>query len=909
MNPIAPKTTRKPGNDSLQSSPSHTGLVFRHNDEGLIFEVEGRPGKDWLRENIASREKSGASSLLAQLEEEGYCIWSEDRLLLPWDSIFELSGTPEYFDLHRVLELPPVEKWRPVLESSGSFSDEGFSLFISGWISPKTGRRADGARSSGALIRDGGASALIPRAAWRVVQLLHKFHEREHEERTADSNRRLWAEIRQHAIDANADLGNFLRHTTVISPEQLRLRLRKGDPSAPDLIEVIPTFSEAPSRWLEFFDRFADVPLRYDIPDGHGMTQILVPEQTRSVLREIKRMPGRRIVGERAESFVRNPFALLGPDANAVLDPGEFEETRRVAGLSLTRFTPKLDRDTEGFLIGVGLRIEEICDTAIREEILPFANPAELQQFIAKMSLRLERNAECCAWSGFDLDILGEAGEHVSLLRSALEEWRQPKPFSTAEILDLSRYSERVEGFGTERPYYCPFIARKDDGLSWLPENLKIGIFYTPTGSEETVALELDEKAFSEFREKMEQAQRDNSETFVFPGCPLPVPIVEAERILTILSDAKPPTARDEAGQEKTSGKIGGTSRRGLIVKPNIDKLDYEERRGALSVPSGRDSLLPSLLKPDFPLKPHQREGITWLQHLWSRSPSDCRGALLADDMGLGKTLQLLAFIAAELERDPRLDPCLIVAPVSLLENWKEEIDKFFEVGAFRILTLYGQNLSRLRLSRSEMEEELAASGIAKLLRRNWLAGARVVLTTYETLRDLEFSLSRQKWSIMICDEAQKIKNPNALVSRAAKKQNARFKIACTGTPVENTLTDLWCLFDFIQPGLLGSLNRFGQLYRRPIEAETEDEKARIQELRELIEPQKLRRTKREVAKDLPNKIEVTTCRELPLSDRQRMIYAREMDRYRLEEVASGGASVVNRRERYVDPILQITLW
>ena len=108
----------------------------------------------------------------------------------------------------------------------------------------------------------------------------------------------------------------------------------------------------------------------------------------------------------------------------------------------------------------------------------------------------------------------------------------------------------------------------------------------------------------------------------------------------------------------------------------------------------------------------------------------------------------------------------------------------------------------------------------------------------------------------MVCDEAQKIKNPNALVTRSAKKQNAQFKIACV---LEHLLRirlfDLWCLFDFIQPGLLGALNHFGNRYRRPIEAKTDEEKAKVEELRSIIEPQTLRRTKKQVAKDLPQKI------------------------------------------------------
>ena len=284
-------------------------------------------------------------------------------------------------------------------------------------------------------------------------------------------------------------------------------------------------------------------------------------------------------------------------------------------------------------------------------------------------------------------------------------------------------------------------------------------------------------------------------------------------------------------------------------------------------------------------------EGLGWLLHLWSKSPTECRGALLADDMGLGKTLQLLAFMACALERDPNANPFLVVAPVSLLENWAEEIARFFEPETFRTLTLYGDALTTKRLPRDVVDSELAGQGITRLLRRDWLGGANLVLTTYETLRDLEFSLAAQRWSAMICDEAQKIKNPNALVTRAAKKQNARFKIACTGTPVENTLTDIWCLFDFVQPGLLGALKDFGERYRKPIEAETEEEKALVEELRTVIEPQILRRTKAEVAKDLPKKIEVPECRALPLSERQRALYADAVGAFRNRNGAGGISS------------------
>ncbi len=389
----------------------------------------------------------------------------------------------------------------------------------------------------------------------------------------------------------------------------------------------------------------------------------------------------------------------------------------------------------------------------------------------------------------------------------------------------------------------------------------------------------------------MRKAQEEKRESFTFSGCPKPVPVAWATAALETLGKAQEDVGKRSFAPKSPASRNRTSERRGLVVKANVDTLDYQEHRGSLS-PSGEPPRLPSSLLPGVSLKDHQLTGVAWLQHLWRMSPSACRGALLADDMGLGKTIQLLTFIAAAIEHEPKIDPFLMVAPVSLLENWKEEIFKFFAPGTMDVLTLYGPALAQKRVPKRELEAELVNAGATRLLAPGWLGSAQVVLTTYETLRDLEFSLARQRWSAMICDEAQKIKNPNALVTRAAKKQNARLKVACTGTPVENTLTDIWCLFDFVQPGLLGALKEFGQRYRKPIEAETNEEKERIEELRALIEPQKLRRTKAEVAKDLPKKIEVESCRALPISDRQRSYYADAIATFRGGEKSGRGTGL-----------------
>lgn len=326
----------------------------------------------------------------------------------------------------------------------------------------------------------------------------------------------------------------------------------------------------------------------------------------------------------------------------------------------------------------------------------------------------------------------------------------------------------------------------------------------------------------------------------------------------------------ETAIRAKKPKKSDMTGSRWLWV--DIDKLEHEEGITKLAGDEEIRIERPRCLKAQVKLHDHQGSGIALMQQLFRATPHECRGVLLADDMGLGKTLQLLTLLAWAFERDKDLDPAMIVAPVALLGNWKEEITKFIEAGALRVMTAYGDALAKLRVPRESVEASLRQEGLVRFLKQDWRGDAQVVLTTYETLRDLEFTFASERWSIVICDEAQKIKNPNAQVTRAAKKLNARFRVACTGTPVENGLADLWCLFDFIQPGLLGALNDFGRSYGRIIESGGPESESKTEELRAKIEPQVIRRTKAEVAKDLPEKISVPGC-HMELSSEQRDLY------------------------------------
>jgi SNF2 family DNA or RNA helicase len=280
----------------------------------------------------------------------------------------------------------------------------------------------------------------------------------------------------------------------------------------------------------------------------------------------------------------------------------------------------------------------------------------------------------------------------------------------------------------------------------------------------------------------------------------------------------------------------------------------------------------PASLRGGFNLKRHQREGVRWLQAC--TRIQDRRGVLLADDMGVGKTLQILSFLAwciesgrfPDLSRSkPPFRPILIVAPLILLETetWEKEMKKFFadngEVFG-SVLPLYGPELQAYRRKDVGGREDIVAKPILNLdrIQRN-----QVVITNYEAVRDYEFSFAycqngKSLWSIVVTDEAHEYKTPNSKISHAMKALQPDFRVACTGTPVENRLLDMWNIFDTVQPGLLGSAKQFSQTYERRGNDALGDLKSRL--LYQRPNAFLLRRSKGEVL-ELPEKHEhKVTC-------------------------------------------------
>ncbi len=332
----------------------------------------------------------------------------------------------------------------------------------------------------------------------------------------------------------------------------------------------------------------------------------------------------------------------------------------------------------------------------------------------------------------------------------------------------------------------------------------------------------------------------------------------------TILLDADAIATAKEVFADCASGEGGqpGTFRLDGVysayVKSSLDALDGIDVEAAASWQARartqnraqtieKEPLTGNL---DTVLRPYQKDGVYWLRFL-ERSGF---GGILADEMGLGKTLQMLAWIELErAHRDAGGKPVLIVCPTSLVENWAEEAARF--VPDLRVLMLSGAE-------RHEKRDEIARSDM--------------VITSYALLRRDVENYVESEFSAIILDEAQHIKNRSTQNAVAVKKLKAAHRFVLTGTPIENSVSDLWSIMDFLMPGYLGGHKAFRENCELPIAAGGPGAEQAQARLRRKLHPFLLRRLKRDVAKDLPPKIErLASC---SLTRDQQLVYKQYME-------------------------------
>ncbi len=816
-----------------------------------------------------SAQDQQLAAYLLQLDEEGNLITLLDQRLLPWDQLYLLMADQAHRSSIGLLQLPPNSSLTPLLNSYGGLSDADFRIVIKGWRTQQ-GETLTALNRIGAVTSVAGVSELLSPENWLLLQAVQTFHRQQ--ESNEMSNQFAWATIRKLAIRAHASMDGFLSDTIVLRPEHLQLKLRKSELDSTAVIEVEPTFEGQPADWLAQFDRMQNVQDRYHITSADGsLTHILISSEVKSVLETVRRMPGRRVSGDAALAFIKNPYAMLGDDAVKVLDPEIYEQNCSDAGLFFHRFSLEPALDANRKIASVTLILSPISAKPMPESTLYFQHAYEFSPFVTELQLKLASGLPCGFWQGYELELSDFDLNQLKGLEALLERWQQEAIGHTFDfVLDLSQYGGRVIGIGIAEKVSSPYLS-KGPAENWLPADL-----LNQLGLDGELLARWDSANYAHFEifnERISDAQNTSASHAILPGLELSLRLDVAISLRDAWAEKfqHSPTGAGEKPPEKAS----------LLIENNIDDIGYAAtREDALLLAHTVQAAIPELLKPSVELRDHQRKGVAWLQHLFASAPTHATGCLLADDMGLGKTLQLLTFITHYLEQEPDGDPVLIIAPVSLLDNWERELANFFYSDSIATLKLYGKTLSDAKFKKQDIPLALQQQGIQNLLKPSWRNNAKIVFATYETLRDQTFSIARQHWGIIVCDEAQKIKNPAALVTQAAKAIPARFRVACTGTPVENSLSDLWCLFDFIQPGLLGSLNDFGRTYRRPIESETAQDDVALERLKKLIEPQLLRRTKAEVAKDLPEKREDPACRSLPIAPLQRTLYQSEITAY-----------------------------
>lgn len=889
-------------------------IAKRLQDDGIRYQPPpgGSPG--WLDERLDEPVAEQVRAFLVQLDGEGLLEHLADwSVVLPWTSAHHVI---EEFKPGPVeLPVPSVdERCVPGIVCRGNMIDTDFSMSVHRWYR----RGEDGSRSElaghvefiGPATAPGTEPALAFTMSAKVYELwqaLERFAHLERRERGRIANRQAFGEVRQLALACGAVVDAQFRNTFVLAPSDLWLTPGLAEEKRLE-VNVTPTFEDAPEAWKKAFRGRQRVPSSgiYRFTGDHGEhVEVVLKEPVRQFLTAFRqRFPNGVARGEAARQVLSNPVALLGEHA-AVLDVDRTEEAIGHLRRELWTFTPQVEPSDGRPIERVGLLLSPAhAESEQPPRLQWFLTPTRLRRFVADLRRGLEEGEAILEVFRCPVELSERdraTAERLGELADAWEEGRQatvaggavddaPEDEESPRVLidaswvfDLSRYGDRIEAIGVDLPFAIAQIPLSA-GNRWLPEDAEYRVLLTLRDDDGSASgeVELSADDIAQLAARCADAEHHGDREIVLPGGQK-LPIDEARALVeAIRPDAWPASYRrdgaaaddaespeDEDTEPSPARRMGQSLR--LLYTSNIDAREYVASPD-LNVDHHpeREPDLPRSLREGVVLREHQKRGVAWLQALRARGPQRCRGALLADDMGLGKTLQLLTVIVRAHEDHPGAPPSLVIAPVSLLENWEREVGRFFEPDAVRVQRIHGSHASSHKAAPNEISPELRASGVTKLLRPGWRdERATIVLTTYETVRDYEYSLAPLDWSIIVCDEAQRIKNPNAMISRGVKRLKARFCIAATGTPVENNLTDLWSIFDFIQPGVLPALNEFNRLYRRPIEVRSARDEERLRELKDTIRPLMMRRTKEQVLDSLPRKLVDQSCLSIPMSELQ----------------------------------------
>lgn len=469
---------------------------------------------------------------------------------------------------------------------------------------------------------------------------------------------------------------------------------------------------------------------------------------------------------------------------------------------------------------------------------------------------------------------LRDRGMLEDLSEAQQEEMIEKVAFPT--FVETKEYSARVTG---KTIYTGPsMVVSEGSGTTWLPEVFGESVARLIKG--------LPIEQLEVIEEKIQQAISEGLESIEYEGEHIAAsPTTERairRQIQTLIEEQEGKPENDDIEAEpEPEPETESTGPIILEVKENLEQVQWRAKV------EPRKALIPVALPENIrtPLKSHQVDSFKWQVEAWK---SGLPGILNADEQGLGKTLQTISFIAwlkaqmAQKGAKPK-GPILIVAPTSLLENWEQEVERHLSPGGLgHLIRLYGSGISSRRrhgaygkdtldgeehLDLAFMHEAMA-SGLGH---NYWL------LTTYTTLTNYQHSLGAVPFSALVFDEIQALKNPGSLRAIAGMAMNADFRIGLTGTPIENSTTDLWAILEQLAPGRLVPLTEFRKLYSTPEEGRLNALYEFVFEANQGLPPMALRRLKEDVAKELPSKTRILHPRVMP--DVQAEAYERARDK------------------------------
>ncbi len=849
---------------SKPSPPSRVtpGLSFALTEDCLVVRAENAP-QDWLAALEAwPPEEHTRLLVLRQMVELEAARLDDGALFIPYADLREQTDQ----DL-RALRVAEPFPYLLRVEEVGTFNMPSFALHLR--FLDDLGRDVPGLERRGCFFQQGSHRWLLSAPQWRLLEAIGPWT-RCAESATTEERMAGFALLRPLILEAGVQLSPFLKSEEILAPTSLDLELgvEPGPDGALQVRLAVPGVVEG-RELREYLDqRPVLTPILSFHRAGHDRVRLVARPPLLKALEEIR--PLGHLRGSGKQEFLDHPERFLNAGA---VDLENFSECVHRAGIRRYRALPR--RQKEGVL---ELHLESECG---QEALTLPADPGSLEGLRREICTSLEEGR-------LSLDFQGHLVRVEPSLLEALDEFTPHCPEPVRPGLEAAA-AEPAPG-----PPACGLQGPATKPTAVLgPASSQAG----PDSGPPPQVLELPATASSEPALRPPAAPTPaTAPSAPAPATQLPAPAAPTPAIAPSApapaTQLPAPAAPRRAIASSPSGP--GTQAPARVPQPPAPqapvRMPLPPAPGPQApAPAPEPPPLAPLPAPEIggvPCEPaelprslslhvrpllHQLHGIAWLQTLVRNGLA--RGALLADDMGLGKTLQVWTFLEWYRQQHPDHGPALLVVPIGLLDNWEEEYRKFFRGPGHlqddRIYRLHGQGLQSLRRGEG--------------LDPTRLQEYPVVLTGYATVRDYYQSLGQVRWSVLVADEAQSIKNPVTRTTQALHYLSARFRVAMTGTPVENGLGDLWSLMDFASRGCLGTQKEFLAAYAPSSDQEYASLAARIATR---ARPSLLRRRKQDYLEGLPER----NLHFVPLAmtSRQQQDYLKAVADYRVTRGAGG---------------------